>query len=788
MQFVRHRLSFNIFFAVFFFLATGCGNLRFLNEGEALFKANKIELRTNEKIRKKKQFENELKSLIQIQPNKKFLGLFKTRLWFYNVASRKKVNKFRYWMKNKVGEPPALYDSLLVDKSAVMIANYLKNKGYFYPEVSYEAIIKSKLKKENENISAGKLENKRRRKTAVVRWDIHTGSLYRIRSVKFPDDNRNHSKIIYRHRLESLLIRGNPFDVSVLKKERDRISDLLRNEGYYLFNREYVYFDIDSSAGGNLLDLSVKINLSDDTTRGGVYYIDQIYVFTDFSLDKLKSRLFRDTVHAGEFHFISGKLRYRPKILISAIHFSRDSLFRKVNHTNTVSHLSELGVFKYVNVEYTPRRMAEKNYLDCMVYLSPAKKQDVSVEFEANNNTDYNLGTSLTLSYRNKNIFRGTELLHFSVSGGFESNLERGEKFFNTIDLVSKLDLYFNQFLVPFMRSYSKNIRPRTRISVSNEFLRRIDYYTTNTSTLIFGYEWSKVIQRRHIFNPITVNLVRILESTPDFENIINSSPSLKNSFTQQLILGMEYTYIWSNRARYAGNSFFYYIGRINTSGNLLHLGKLIQHRNDGKKPPYTIFEVEFSQYFLIDSDLRNYLQLRRGMQLVSRWYGGIGIPYGNSRSLTYIKQFFSGGANSMRGWLIRSLGPGSFNFERSGIYDHSRKFFFDQTGEIKMEANLEYRFDVFKFFKGALFLDIGNIWLLRADTSRAGANFNIGRFWNEFAIATGLGLRFDFNYFVLRFDLGLKVREPADGRETWPIGKFQWKDIRPNIAIGYPF
>lgn len=780
-------ISFFFFTATLFF-STGCGNLRFLNEGEALFLANKIELQTNEKIKKQKQFEKDIAGISQLQRNKKFMGLFKTRLWFYNVSSRKKDNKFRYWMKNKVGELPAIYDSLLADKSTLMIQNYLKNKGYFYAQVDYEAEVKSKLKDENTDISEKKKAKRRKKRTAVVTYHIKTGDLYRIRTVTFPTDTLPTSKIVTEHRFESLLKKGAPFDVALLKQERDRISDLLRNHGYYFFNRDYVYFDIDSSRSDRGLDLFARINLPDDPAKKDIYFIDQVYVFTDYSLDKSKISLKRDTTNVREYHFISEKLRYRPRMLITAIHFSHDSLFRKLDHTNSVTHLSGLGVFKYVSLEYVPRQVDGKNYLDCMVYLSPSKKQQVGIEFEANNNTDYNLGTSLTLSYRNRNIFRGTEQLHFSVSAGFESNLEKGKNFFNTVDLTAKFDLYFNKFLVPFKSNVSKNLRPRSRISIRNEFLRRIDYYTTNTSTLAFGYEWSKVITRRHIFNPIVVNLVRILESTPDFEEIINNSPSLKSSFTQQLILGMEYNYIWTNQSKVTGNSFFYYIGSINTSGNLLYLGKKLQHLNDGKDPPYQVFSVDFSQYFLIDSDIRNYYKLSKGMQLVSRFYGGLGIPYSNSKSLTYIKQFFSGGANSMRGWLIRALGPGSFNFEESGIYDNTDDFFFDQTGEVKLEANIEYRFDIFKFFKGALFLDMGNIWLLRPDSTRPGANFDIGSIWNDFAVATGVGLRFDFNYFVFRVDLGLKVREPADGKERWPIRKFQWRDIRPNIAIGYPF
>ena len=753
-----------------------------------LFRANKVEIETREKIPQETQFKSELAGISQLQPNKKFIGVAKVRLWFYNISTRRKQNKFRDWMRNKVGEPPVLYDSLQAEKSLVLMENYLMNKGYFYPEVTYTPVFKDFKRKKRTG----------QHKAASLIFHVKTNYLYRIRQVIFPNDTSRITRLINAKKKESYLKNGMPFDVSELKKERERISDVLRNNGYYYFNREYVYFDLDSSMGNNQLDLFMKINPPTDSTQHQVYRIDQIYVLTDYSAEKLNHTFRYDTVHVNEFHFISSeKLRYRPRILISAIHFGKDTLFRKMYHVQTIGHLSNLGVFKYITLRYADKTINGKNYLDCFINLSPAKKQQVGVEFEANNNTDYNLGTSLTLSYGNKNIFRGTELLRFSVSSGFESNLEKGEKFFNTVDLLFKFDLYFNKFLFPVpVKRISKNAYPKSRISFRNEFLRRIDYYTTNTTTVAFGYEWRHKATKRFIFNPIAVNFIKNIEYTQEFIDIVNSSPSLKNSFTQQLILGMDFNYIWSNQPVHRGRSYFYYSGKINTSGNLLHLGYVLAHLHDGVKPPYKIFGVEYSQFFLIDSDIKNYFQINKKTQLVTRLYGGIGKPYGNSSSLAYVKQFFAGGANSMRGWRIRALGPGSYNFEKSAAYE-DENFFFDQTGEVRLEANAEYRFDIYKFFKGALFLDMGNIWIIEPDTARPGANFDFGKIWTDMAIGTGAGVRMDFGYFVLRFDMGVKLREPADGKDRWPIWNHElrnksipWRrdNMRFNLALGYPF
>ena len=754
--------------------ATGCVNTRFLQEDEILFKANKVELQSPEEIKKERQFRKEIASISQLQPNKKFLGMSKTRLWFYNVSNRRKPNKFRYWMKNKVGEAPVFYEPSLAAKSTALMQNYLINKGYFYTDVQYTSEIK--------------------KKKATVTYYVDTKNLYRVKSVNFPKDSGRINGIINDNKENSHLKPGEPFDVSLLKKERERIADDLRNRGYYYFNKEYVYFDLDSNKAKQKLDVFVRIDLPQDSALYQRYYINNIYVVTDFSVEQLKTSVDHDTVQVGEYFFISQKLKYRPKILISAIHLKKEELYSKKAHSSTINHMVDLGVFKYVDVKFVKASRKGKNYLNCLINLSPAKRQEISAETELNNNTDYDLGVSVTLGYRNRNIFRGTELFSISASAGFESNLERNEQFFNTVDLNVGFDLYFNQFIAPFrLKNVPKQTRPKTRISLRNEYLRRIDYYTTNSASLTFGYDWRGSRTVRNLLNPIVINLVRNFEATQQFLDVVEKSQSLKNSFTEQLILGAEYNFIWSNQATTDNRSFFYYRGGIDFSGNILHGIMSLAHINDSEEPPYQLFNVDYAQYFRVTSDLRNYLKVTRNSSFVTRILGGIGIPYGNSESLVYIKQFFAGGANSMRAWSIRTLGPGAFNYRESEVLGEDDDFFFDQTGEMKIEANAEYRFDIFKFFKGALFVDVGNIWTLESDTLRPEANFDITRFWNEFAIGAGIGFRLDFSYFVFRLDVGLKFRDPAFDKK-WIVKDFRWeRDIRQenlkwNLAIGYPF
>ena len=754
---------------------SGCVNTRFLDNDEKLFIKNKVEIDAAYKVRKKKSLAKEVEEISQLQPNKKLIGLFKLKLWFYNVANRRKENKFRYWMKNKIGEPPVLFDSTMAAKSVVLVENYLINKGYFYSKVNFQTRFK-----------------KRR---AWITYQIQLTDQYKINTVNFPQDENWVAGLIRQNKGKSYLEHGGAFNVSNLKLERERITDDMKMNGFYYFNKEYIYFDLDSSKLKKQLDIYVRVSPPNDSTEHQQYHINNVYVYTDFSFDDMKQKVVYDTLKRDEYHFLSRKLMYKPDILINAIHIWKDQLYSKKNEGLTIRHMSDLGVFRFVNIRFVEVEGGDKNYLDCMIYLSPAKKQTIGLDAEANNNTDYLLGFALTLSYGNKNLFKGAELFDFNISTGIESNPGRGFQFFNTVDFTTSADLYFNKFIVPFKVNFrSKNIRPKTRISLKYNFLRRINYYTINSTSISFGYDWKETANKRHVFNPIVVNLVRVNESSSEFQDVIDQSQTLRNSFTEQLIMGMEYSYIWTSFKSSAQRSVYYFRGNVSTAGNFLHGIYSLVHIKDDTDPPFKIFNINYAQYLLFSGDGRNYLSIGKHSKLVSRIFGGFGLPYANSEALPYVKQFYSGGSNGIRAWRVRTLGPGSFNIEESSI-EEDGDFVFDQTGEIKLEGNVEYRFDIVSFLKGALFLDAGNIWTLKSDTLRPGANFDIRRFHKEFALGTGFGIRVDFTYFVLRFDIAFPIRDPGVSGNRWVIKNFNlgskaWRreNLTLNLAIGYPF
>lgn len=760
-------------------LLTGCFNTRFLEDGEVLFKKNKILYSGNKPPKGQKDITSELIDISQLQPNRKFLGLTKTALWFYNVASQRRENKFRYWVKNKIGEPPVLYDSLYAARSLLLMNNYLENNGFFYATVDYATVIK--------------------RKKATLVYLVDLDEVYRINNVKFPPPKDPVTTIAYDNKENTKIKPCAPFEVSALKDERDRIANDMRNAGYYYFNREYVNFDLDSNDTKNTVDVLVRVLPPTDSTEHELYYINNVFVHTDFSVEKLKTEVRYDTLYRNEYRFISEKLNYRPEVLLRAIHFGKGEKYSRLNYQRTLNQLADLGVFRFINIKFEPavtNGPHGDNYLNCIITLTPSKKQEWGVEAEANNNTTYLMGLALTFSYRNKNIFRGAELFELSATGGFETNFVRGREFFNTLDLTANANLYLNKFLVPFkLKRPPRSFRPKTIISLRSSFLQRIGFYTVNSTNLSFGYDWRETVNKRHILNPIVVSLVRVLDQSTSFRQILERSQTLKNSFTEQLIIGWDYTYIWTSKPKRFDRSSFFFRGFLDVAGNLINgINRLARiNRNDPR--PYKMFNIPYAQYVLTNVDGRNYFRIGKEAQLVSRIFGGIGVPYGNSSALPYVKQFFSGGSVGIRAWRVRTLGPGSFVFEDSDVADEDN-FFFDQTGDIKIEMNLELRFPIYRFIKAALFLDAGNIWTLEADTLRPGANFAVNRFYKELALGTGIGFRFDFSYFVLRFDVGIPLHDPGSPEDNnWIIRNFGLRSseqrsefLKFNLAIGYPF
>ncbi|HWB64363.1 MAG TPA: BamA/TamA family outer membrane protein, partial [Chitinophagales bacterium] len=419
-------------------------------------------------------------------------------------------------------------------------------------------------------------------------------------------------------------------------------------------------------------------------------------------------------------------------------------------------------------------------------------------------------GTAGSVSYENKNLSKGADRLIVDVSSGVQIRFTKPKSQTEKVQLMTAtasagITYYLNKFLVPFRaKLFSPNTNPKTRISISYNFEHRFDFdqngsgdvvflYQLHNFNASFGYEWSKNQSQHHLLNPLTIDFYLLPKTGQEFIDRLNSNSILKSSFEEQVIIGPNYSFAFTNQRGNDDRRYMNFHLNLETAGNIIEAGYKLASLHDQHDSLYLIANRPFSQYFRVEGEWVNKLKMSTHSLFAIRTYAGIGVPYGNSVALPFIKQFYVGGPNSLRGFMIREIGPGSYAdtsvFDPESGPKKNAVGFFNQSGDLKLEANAEIRFDIYKWLKGALFVDAGNVWTLRAD-ARTGGNFDINRFWKEFAVDAGAGLRLDFNYFVIRFDYGFPFRDPrrVDG-ERWQFNNWQaFKIGQLQLAIGYPF
>ncbi|MDB5282944.1 MAG: hypothetical protein JWO06_2019, partial [Bacteroidota bacterium] len=525
---------------------------------------------------------------------------------------------------------------------------------------------------------------------------------------------------------------------------------------------------------------------------------------SDYSVEALSDSTKRDTVTVGEYKLIAHQVKFRKGVLLDAIFFKRGELYKKEHETRTINRLSQMGTFKFINIDYSLAKDVQGNYLDVVIDLTPGKKHVMGYSAEVNVTDEGLFGMLGSVSYQNKNLTKGADQLIVDVSGGvqlrFSKPKHESEKVqLMTVNAAAGITYYMNKFLVPFRaKIFSRNANPRTRIGINYSFEHRYDFTTTGDVAFLyqlhvfnasFGYEWNKYPHWQHLFNPIAVSFYLLPLKGEEFFRRLDSIPILKSSFEEQVIIGPNYSFNYTNKRTNTDRAYMQFHGSLETAGNVIYAGFKLASLHDGHDSVYEIAKRPFAQFFRVEADWRNYFKMTNHSSFAVRTFAGVGVPYGNSSALPFIKQFYVGGPNSLRGFLIREIGPG-------GYYDPSAfdpktgvktsVGFFNQTGDVKLETNAEVRFDIYKWLKGALFVDAGNVWSIRPD-GRALGDFNIQRFWSEFAVDAGAGIRLDFNFFVVRFDYGFPLRDPR----FLPGQRWQFKTFTPGqfqLAIGYPF
>lgn len=761
----------NIYILFLVLFLCGCSNIKYLPEGEMLYVGGEVTVEDSLMSRRdRKGLEKELEGLLRPKPNSTFLGL-RPKLWIYNIAGTPKKDRgFKYWLKNKVGEPPVLFSQVDLDYNADLLRNRVENKGYFRARTSSDSTS--------------------RNRRATAEYSVRPGRQWIIKEVKFPTDSTSTvlDSTIARIKRRTLLKPGEPFNLDVIISERERIDSRLKQRGFYYFNPDYIIVQADSTVGDHEVDLIVKVKDETPQEAREVYTIDNIFILPNYNLtnarDTLDYRLQAGTKYK-DFTIIDTADTFRPIIFDRTIFFHKGDIYNRRDHNLALNRLINLGTFKFVKNEFR-RSDSIPNALDAYYFLTPLPKKSIRVETTAKTNSANYNGTELSINWSNRNAFRGAELLTLSAFGGAEVQVAGRNQGFNVYRVGGEASLVWPRFITPFTITDSSAFIPRTRGMVRYEYQNRQKLYSLNSFRFTFGYLWKENIRKEHNLNVLDVNYVHPANVTDLYQQQINEMPSLARVIEQQLIFGPTYSFTYTNTMRRFKKHTFYYKGSLETSGNIT--GLLMGASQDD---PKHILGVQFSQFVKMEHDFRHYLRLGRNSTLASRVIAGVGMPYGNSRELPFMRQFFIGGVNSIRAFRARSIGPGSYNPEVE-----ANDFLPDQSGDLKLELNTEYRPKFTNIFEGAVFIDAGNVWLMNGDEENRPGGKISKDFYKEIAVGTGVGLRIDITFLVLRLDLAFPIRKPwlPEG-ERWVIdeidfGSKTWRrdNLVFNLAIGYPF
>ncbi|MBS2212042.1 BamA/TamA family outer membrane protein [Carboxylicivirga mesophila] len=753
----------------------GCRSTKYVPEGEYLL--NKVEVDNQAK-----DISNEeIKYYIRQKENVKILGFWRFHMGLYNLSGRDNSKGFNQWLR-RIGEEPVLYDELLKEKSNEQISLFLKNKGYYNAQVSDTVVFYNNKK-------------------AKVRYTINAGDRYSINKLSYRIDDDSIRKYVYADTAKTVLKSGAPFDADLHDDERKRITQNMRNEGYYGFRKEYVYFLADSAIGNYRVNDSLIIvkdriqeaGKADSIISHRKYKIKDVYFMVGYDPQKAVRKgadymnQFDSLEYGGCKILYADNLEFRADVLVNSNYIFPGDYYNQQLVEKTQLLLSELQLFRFVNIRF---KIVEgesdsdgNGMLECIIQLSSSKMQSYTVDLEGTNSSG-NLGAAGSFRYKHKNFLRGGEVfdMRFRVAG--ENQIAKDKSTFQTLEYGGDATLTLPKFMVPFkVDNFRRRFNPRTNFTLSYNYQRRPDY-TRTIANGRFGYAWKSSPLVSHYLAPIDFSVINVPYIHPDFKSNIDST-FLRYSYEDHLISSTSYTFTY-NEQSIAGNKNYHFLqANIQSAGNIIDGVVSLFSSRDGED--YNeVLGIRYAQYIKADIDWRYHMNVNRANSFAYRLFVGAGYPYGNLTVLPFEKRYFSGGANSIRAWPVRGLGPGS--------YEETQLNYYNQTADIKLEANAEYRFKLFWLLEGAFFVDVGNIWTIRNSGHEeidAKGLFKFDKFYKQIAVGVGTGARLDFNYFVFRLDMGIKARDPIlpEG-QRWILGRkaITWDDMAFNFAIGYPF
>ena len=779
-------------------------------KGGPLLYKNSIELKTEKPLPldQRTPLMYELSTLYRQKPNERSLLAFGTpvRLWFY-FKFRNKDRRFPRWIMKKIAEPPTYFDEQLSIRTANNLQNYMRQRGYFEAKSTYEVDFHNKgflrflRAKRDTSYQALKVN---------VRYKLDLGPLYHMRNVEFISRDSNMYRILQEKSGSSLLKSGAPLDGRSFDAEKARITKEMKNRGYAYFIPNFIEFTGDST--GSSAKVTVEVLPPDDSTLHQTYTIGNITVFSDLVPDISSIR--KDTTIGG-IYFTTSELNFevRPSRLFKTIVIKPGTKYRQDDFDQTARNLNALGVFRFVTIRPLQDSL-QPNILHVTISFSLNNRLAIGYGLDLNSSTNSGstlsgrlLGASANVNAVNRNLLHGAENIRSDLAYSMEFNLapERPSLIFSQ-DFKFQNELTFPRYFdhlglwrrLNKWRLLSNNFYTslqkdgRVRVGLNYNFLDLRGFYTYNLFNATFGYSLRKDAEHAYEFDNVGIDVLRP-KLTERFDSIFNQNEFLKKSFGNQLFTGFflrSFTYTYAKRPNAFGERWFF---RLNTelSGlEILALNRL--WAIPFGKQTWTISDLEFSKYVSVDVNGSYTRDFKKDLTGIVRLSAGIARPFADTKTVPFVKQFFVGGPSSIRAWRIREIGPGGYvaidtscNCPVKGV----QPFF--QAADFRLEFNGELRFPLFWWVKGAVFVDGGNIWTLQPDPERPQSQLS-WNFYKDLAIGTGFGLRFDFDYFVFRFDWGLKLRRPykTDQQGYWvDWSGASWRDISNfNLAVGYPF
>lgn len=708
----------------------------------------------------------ELEKALSPVPNTKVLGL-RPGLHYYYKVNVDSAGWFRKFMNRKIGEAPVYLSDVEEEATRDLIRNRLENRGFFFSNIS------------------SSVERNEDAQEAIVGYSVQLPQPYTMETYQVDRDSIPFYDVLEQEVQNSPIKKGDRFDLSAMKLERERIDQNFKQKGYYNFNSGFLIFQADTNRYDNRkFDLFIKLKNDVPSKSVKPYQINKVNVYPHNVVGADSVR--KDTTRFANKNYIQDIEFFRPDRLDPFLQIEEGDLYDPIKSKSTSRRLGGIGAYKFVNIEYKEVDSLQNdslNFLEANIYLSPLNKRALRAELQGVTKSNDFAGPNLALTFANRNLFKGGETLNISAKAAYEvqvaSNSQAG---LTSTEFALGADLIFPRMLTPIKidDDYFEYSIPKTIISAEANILNRSQLYSLLTFSGSFGYVWQANKYVTHEFDPISINYVNLLNTSKEFEDILDDNQFLQSSFEQQFISGLNYSFTYNGMIRQNRRHLFFVNSTVDIAGNSISLlGK------EGDPDPDTgvirdeFLGLEYAQYAKADVDFRYHFITGKEQRIATRFFAGLGLPYGNSDVMPFSKQYFSGGAYSVRAFRTRSLGPGTYDPP-----NEDDRSFFDQSGNLRLEANVEYRFPIFGFVKGAFFADAGNVWNT-TDNGLEGGKFS-SNFINELGIGAGAGIRVDVQGFVIRFDLAAPLHDPSeDEGERW-VNDFSNPVF--NFAIGYPF